>query len=75
MITITTVVGIHLVQNGSKSPQCSSITTDESESSDISPHFMNKFHKYRASKSDVESKSEIDRYLMKDAEKVLISIF
>jgi hypothetical protein len=31
---------------------------------------MNKFHKYLASKSDVESKLEIDRYLMEDVEKL-----
>jgi hypothetical protein len=74
-ITMTTLVGIHLAQHGSESPQCSSITTDKSESGDRSLHFMNKFHKYRASKSVVESKSKIDQYLMEDAKKVLISIF
>jgi hypothetical protein len=31
---------------------------------------MNKFHKYLTSKSDVQSKSEIDRYLMEKVEKL-----
>jgi hypothetical protein len=46
------------VQHGSDSPQCSSNTIDESESINPSLHFMNKFHKYRASKNDVESKRD-----------------
>jgi len=51
----------------------SSTTIDESESSDHSFHFMSKFHKYRASKSDVESKSELDRYLIEDVEKMNVN--
>jgi len=34
---------------------------------------MSKFHKYRASKSDVESKSELDRYLIEDVEKMNVN--
>jgi hypothetical protein len=52
------------VHNGSDS----STTIDESESSENSFHFMSKSQKYRAFKSDVESKSELDRYLMEDIE-------
>jgi hypothetical protein len=51
----------------------SSTTIDESESNDNSFHFMSKFQKYRASKSDVESKSELDRYLMEDVEKMNVN--
>jgi hypothetical protein len=50
-----------------------SSTIDENESSDNSFHFMSKFQKYRASKSDVESKSELDRYLMEDVEKMNVN--
>jgi len=39
------------------------------ETDNLSLHFMNKFHKYLTSKSDVHNKSEIDRYLMEDVEK------
>jgi len=39
------------------------------ETDNLSLHFMNKFHKYLTSKSDVRNKSEIDRYLMEDVEK------
>jgi hypothetical protein len=49
----------HYASNGGSSSQVhhgndSSTTIDESESSDHSFHFMSKFYKYRASKSDVE---------------------
>jgi hypothetical protein len=46
---------------------------DKSESSDNSFHFMSKFQKYWASKSDVESKSELDWYLMEDIEKINVN--
>jgi hypothetical protein len=39
------------------------------ETDNLSLHFMNKFHKYLTSKSDVHNKSEIDQYLMEDVEK------
>jgi hypothetical protein len=39
------------------------------ETENLSLHFMNRFHKYLTSKSDVQNKSEIDRYLMEDVEK------
>jgi uncharacterized protein YoxC len=58
------------IHQGNDSPQCSSITINESKSGDISLHFMNKFHKYWASNSDVEIKSKIDHYLMEDVEKL-----
>jgi arginyl-tRNA--protein-N-Asp/Glu arginylyltransferase len=57
------------VHNGSDS----STTIDENESSDNSFHFMSKFQKYRASKSDVESKSELDWHLMEDIEKMNVN--
>jgi hypothetical protein len=57
------------VHNGSDS----STTIDESESSDNSFHFRSKFQKYRAFKSDVESNSELDRYLMEDVEKMNVN--
>jgi hypothetical protein len=57
------------VQHGNESPKCSSITIGESESGKLSLHFMNKFHKFRASKSELENKSEIDRYLVEDVKK------
>ena len=41
---------------------------EETESDNL--YFMNRFHKYLTSKSDIESKLEIDRYLMVDVEKV-----
>jgi hypothetical protein len=68
----------HYDNNGGSSSQVhhgsdSSTTIDESESSDHSFHFMNKFHKYQASKSDVESKSKLDRYLMEDVEKMNVN--
>ena len=40
---------------------------EETESANL--YFMNRFHKYLFSKSDNESKSEFDRYLMEDVEK------
>jgi len=46
------------VEHGSACPQGSSMTE---ETDNISLHFMNKFHKYLTSKSDVHNKSEIDR--------------
>jgi len=58
------------VHHGCDSSQCSSITIDERESSDHSLPFMNKFNKYWASKSDVESKSKIYLYLTEDVEKL-----
>jgi hypothetical protein len=68
----------HYDNNGGSSSRVhhgsdSSTTIDESESSDHSFQFMNKFHKYRVSKSDVESKSELDRYLMEDVEKMNVN--
>jgi hypothetical protein len=41
----------------------------EEETENRSYHLMNRFHKYLTSKSNVQSKSEIDRYLMKEVEK------
>jgi hypothetical protein len=55
------------VENGSEFSQGSSMNVDEIEN--LSLHFMNKFHKYLTSKSDVQSKLEIDRYSMEDLEK------
>jgi hypothetical protein len=55
------------VECGSAFPQGSSINVEETEN--ISLHFMNRFHKYLTSKSDVHCKSEIDRYLMEEVEK------
>jgi len=55
------------VEHGSIFPQGFSMNVEETEN--VSLHFMNRFHKYRAYKSDVQSKSEIDRYLMEDVEK------
>jgi hypothetical protein len=49
------------VEHGSACPQ-GSLMTEETEN--LSLHFMNKFHKYLTSKSDVHNKLEIDRYLM-----------
>jgi hypothetical protein len=57
------------VHNGSDS----STTIDESENIDNSFHFMSKFQKYRASKSDVECKSGLNRYLMEDVEKMNVN--
>jgi hypothetical protein len=58
------------VEHGA-SPQNSSFNVEETEN--ISLHFMNRFHKYLTSKSDVHCKSEIDRYLMEDVEKPNVS--
>jgi hypothetical protein len=33
-------------------------------------HLMNRFYKFLASKSDVQHKSELDRYLMEEVEKL-----
>jgi hypothetical protein len=54
-------------QHCSELSQDSSIQIEETESANL--YFMNKFHKYLSSKSDHESKSEFDRYLMEDVEK------
>jgi hypothetical protein len=54
-------------QHGSKLSQGSSIQIEEIESTNL--YFMNRFHKYLSSKSDNESKSEFNRYLMEDIEK------
>jgi hypothetical protein len=55
------------VEHSSAFPQGSSINVEETEN--MSLHFMNRFHKYLTSKSDVYWKSEIDRYLMEEVEK------
>jgi hypothetical protein len=55
------------VPHSSELPQGSSIKIEESEN--VNLYFMNRFHKYLISKSDIESKLEIDRYLMEDVEK------
>jgi hypothetical protein len=47
--------------------QGSSIKIEETKSAKL--YFMNRFHKYLSSKSDIESKSTFDRYLMEDVEK------
>ncbi|XP_062149714.1 zinc finger BED domain-containing protein RICESLEEPER 1-like [Alnus glutinosa] len=39
------------------------------ETENRSYHLMNRFHKYLNSKSDVQSKSELDQYLMEEVEK------
>jgi hypothetical protein len=54
------------VEHCSAFPQDSSVTE---EMENLSLHFMNRFHKYLTSKSDVLSKSEIDRYFMEEVEK------
>jgi hypothetical protein len=54
------------VQHDSELSQGSLIKIDEIES--VNLYFMNRFHKYLSFKSDIESKSEFDRYLMKDVE-------
>jgi hypothetical protein len=54
------------VQHDSELSQGSSIKIKEIES--VNLYFMNRFHKYLSFKSDIESKSEFDRYLMKDVE-------
>jgi hypothetical protein len=54
-------------QHSSELSQGSSIQIEEIESANF--YFMNRFHKYLSSKSDNESKSEFDRYLMEDGEK------
>lgn len=68
----------HYYNNGESSSQVHhgsdlSTTIDERESSDHSFHFISKFRKYRASKSDVESKLELDRYLIEDVEKMNVN--
>jgi hypothetical protein len=55
------------VKHGNEFPQGFSMKVEETEN--LSLYFINKFHKYLTSKSDVESKSKIDRYLMEDVEK------
>jgi len=47
-------------------PQGSSIAE---EPKNRSYHLMNRFHKYLTSKNDVQSKSELDQYLMEEVEK------
>jgi hypothetical protein len=56
------------VEHDSAFPQGSSINVEETEN--ILLHFMNRFHKYLTSKSDVHCKSDIDRYLMEGVEKL-----
>ena len=56
------------VQHGCELSQGSSIKIEETESANL--YFMNRFHKYLTSKSDIESKLEINRYLKEDVEKV-----
>jgi len=56
------------VEHGSEFLQSSSMNVKETKN--LSLHFMNKFHKYLTSKSDVQSKSEIDQYLMEKVEKL-----
>jgi hypothetical protein len=55
------------VQHDSELSQGSSIKIEETESANL--YFMNRFHKYLSSKSDIESKLEFDRYLIEDVEK------
>jgi hypothetical protein len=56
------------VRHGSQLPQDSSMKVEENENDDLLLQFMNKFHKYLTSKNDVGNKSEVDRYLIEDAE-------
>jgi hypothetical protein len=56
------------VRHGSQLPQDSSMKVEENENDNLSLQFMNKFHKYLTSKSDVGNKLEVDRYLMEDVE-------
>jgi len=55
------------VEHSSVFPQGSSMNVEETENFLL--HFINKFHKYLISKSDVQSKKEIDWYLMEEVEK------
>jgi hypothetical protein len=55
------------VQHGSALSQGSSTTIEVNESANL--YFMNRFHKYLSSNSDIGSQSEIDRYLTEDVEK------
>ena len=55
------------VQHGSELSQSSLIKIKETESANL--YFMNRFHKYLSSKSDIESKSKFNRYLIEDVEK------
>jgi hypothetical protein len=54
-------------QHSSELSQVSSIQIEEIESANL--YFMNRFYKYLSSKSNNESKLELDRYLMGDVEK------
>ena len=58
-------------QHSSELSQGSSIQIEETKSANL--YFMNRFHKYLSSKSDNESKSEFDRYLMEDVEKASVN--
>jgi hypothetical protein len=53
-------------EHSSAFPQGSSMAE---ETENRSYHLMNMFHKYLTSKSDVQSKSELDRYLTEEFEK------
>jgi hypothetical protein len=53
--------------HSSELSQGSSIQIEQNESANL--YFMNRFHKYLSSKSNNESKSELDQYLMEDVEK------
>jgi formate-dependent nitrite reductase cytochrome c552 subunit len=55
------------VQHGIELPQDSSMKIEENKNANLL--FMNRLHKYLASKSDTENKSEMDRYLIEDVEK------
>jgi hypothetical protein len=55
------------VQHGSELSQGSSMAIEENESANL--YFMNRFHKYLSSTSDIRSQSKIDQYLMEDVEK------
>lgn len=66
MIT-STLERVHLkFEHRSAFPQDYSVT---GETENLSLHFMNRFHKYLTSKSDVQSKSKINQYLMEEVEK------
>jgi hypothetical protein len=56
------------VRHDSQLPQDSSMKVKENENDNLSLQFMNKFHKYLTSKSDVGNKLEVDRYLMENVE-------
>jgi len=57
-------------EHSSAFPQGSSMAK---ETENRSYHLMNRFHKNQTSKSDVQSKSEIDQYLMEEVEKLNVN--